>query len=156
MVLRKDLQRGVHRAMNGKVQDVTVFLWMRIARIHSRLLQAATEHLQEWDLSPAQFDILAQVGAARNITQGELAKRLLVTQGNVTQLLDRMEERGLVQRHRDGRFKRVVLTDAGQRLHDQVVPEHELRMAAQFADLTSDERRQLAQLLRKLDRNLRN
>jgi DNA-binding MarR family transcriptional regulator len=73
-----------------------------------------------------------------------------VTQGAVTQLLDKLERRGLIRRCPDGRLKRLVLTEEGRRLRDCVVPGQEQFQAEQFAALTRDEQRQLLTLLRKL------
>jgi len=106
-------------------------------------------------VSSAQFDAIAQVGAGRGLTQQELADRLLVTQGNICQLLDGMEKKGLVERRREGRSNRLFLTTAGQELFDCMVPEHEAWQAQRMAVLTAEEQRELLRLLRKLDRSQR-
>lgn len=127
-----------------------VALWGRLARVYSRQLRLAADHLRAWQLSPAQFDVLATVGGHEGLTQQELAERLLVTQGNITQHLDKLEQRGLLRRCREGRLKRLVLTPAGRQLCDTVVPAQEEFQAQQFAPLSPAEQRQLLQLLRKL------
>lgn len=129
---------------------VGVALWGRIARFYARQLRLATAHLRQWGLSPAQFDVLATVGRHEGITQQELAERLLVTQGNITQLLDKLEQRGLLRRRPEGRLKRVVLTETGRQLHNAVVPAQEDFQAQQFAPLSRAEQQQLLALLRKL------
>ena len=60
-----------------------VALWVRLARAYLRNIRLAEARLRAWDLSVAQFDVLAQVGAQEGIIQQELAQRLLVTQGAV-------------------------------------------------------------------------
>lgn len=105
-------------------------------------------------MSGAQFDVLAQVGAREGCTQQELAEALLVTKGNVTQLLDRMEEAGLLVRTADGRSKRVALTREGHALRRKVLRAHEDFMAKQMSALSTDKQRELAGLLRTLDRSL--
>jgi DNA-binding MarR family transcriptional regulator len=87
--------------------------------------------------------------------QNELAQRLLVTQGNVTQLLDKMEKRGLLQRHIEGRCNRLSLTEEGRALFDTVVPAIEDVVAQQFAGLSEEEQRELQRLLAKLERSQR-
>ncbi len=126
--------------------------WLHLLRISHRVLQAAASQLSTWDLSNAQFDVLSQVGAAEGISQLDLARRLFVTQGNITQLLDKMEARGLIRRMPEGRTKRLYLTPTGRQLFDEVVPFNQDFIAAQFSGLTPDEQRQLAHLLAKLDR----
>lgn len=134
---------------------IGVALWGRIARFYARQLRLAGAHLHEWGLSPAQFDVLATVGRHEGMTQQELAERLLVTQGNITQLLDKLEQRGLLRRCPEGRLKRVVLTEAGRQLHDAVVPTQEDFQAQQFASLSPAEQYQLLELLRKLQHGQR-
>lgn len=135
-----------------RLRRVGLLAWLHMLRITRRAERAAAHHLQEWELSFAQFDLLAQLGAGEGITQHELARKLLVTQGNITQLLDKLERRGLVRRCPDGRINRLVLTEAGRRLYDQVVPAHEDWQVERLGGLTPDEQRDLLRLLAKLDR----
>lgn len=127
-----------------------VALWARLARAYGHNMRLAEGRMRGWELSVAQFDVLATVRAHEGLTQQELAKRLLVTQGNITQLLDKLEQRALIRRCPEGRIKRLVLTEAGRRLADKVVPSQEQFQAEQFALLTIDEQRSLLALLRKL------
>src|SRR3712207_3608188 len=99
-----------------------VLAWMRLARVFQRVERDWGEHLRGWDLNVAQFDVLAHVGASEGMTQQELADSLLVTKGNVCQLLDRMEGRGWISRRQEGRANRLFLTGKGRRLFDEVVP----------------------------------
>ena len=128
--------------------------WMRLARVYGALTHAMGEHLREFGLSPAQFDVLAHVGAAEGRTQQELADALLTTKGNVCQLLDRMEATGLLRREREGRVNRLFLTAAGRRVWREVVPAHEAWLAERFAVLEPGERAVLARILRRLDHGL--
>ena len=131
-----------------------VLAWLRMARVFQKMERASTEHLRQWDLSVAQFDVIAQVGTAGGITQQELADRLLVTKGNVCQLLERLERRGLICRHQEGRANHVFLTEEGQRLRAQVVPAQERLIAEQFSALSNEEQYSLLATLRTLDRSL--
>jgi DNA-binding MarR family transcriptional regulator len=131
-----------------------VLAWLRLMRLYHKVGRASAEHLRAWGLSPAQLDVLAHVGAAEGQMQQELADSLLVTKGNVCQLLDRMEEAGWIVRRQEGRAKRLYLTPAGRALFDEVVPAHERVIAGQLAALSPEEQAQLLGLLRKLDRAL--
>ena len=132
-----------------------VLAWLRMARVFQKLDRASTEHLRKWNLSVAQFDVIAQVGAAGGSTQQELANRLLVTKGNICQLLERLEHRGLICRHQEGRANHVFLTDEGQRLYAQVLPAQERLIAEQFSALSTEEQYHLLATLRTLDRSLK-
>lgn len=146
-------ERG-HGVAAGQPARLPVMVRLRMARVAQKLDQAAVADLRGWDLSAAQFDVLAQVGAAEGKTQAELAASLLVTKGNITQLLDRMEAAGLIVRRPDGRCNRLYLTRAGRALYERVVPAHEAQIARRLSALTPDEQVQILRLLRKLDRAL--
>ena len=133
----------------------SVTLWLRFARVFHRIDRRLIAQLRGRDLSLAQFDVLAHVSAGEGLTQQELADRLLVTKGNVCQLLDRMEQSDLLVRKQDGRANRVYLTDAGRRLVRDALPEHEALVASLFSALTDEERSHLRVLLRTLDHSLR-
>lgn len=129
-----------------------VLAWLRLARVFEKTERAGEEQLRAFGLSMGQFDVLAHIGASEGMSQGELARSLLVSKGNVTQLLSKLEGRGLVSRRSEGRTKRLFLTGKGRRLYEEVVPAHEEFIAGRFAALTSEEQRTLYELLRKLDR----
>lgn len=129
--------------------------WLRLARVFQKIDRASVLLLRPWDLNVAQFDVLTQVGASQGITQQELADRLLVTKGNISQLLDRMERLNLLKRCQEGRTNTLTLTETGQRLYEQVVPTQEKMIAEQFSELTGEEVEQLLRLLRKLDHSIK-
>ena len=133
----------------------SVAAWVRLLRVAQRVERDLGARLRErWGLNNAQFDVLAHVGAEEGIVQQRLADSLLVTKGNVAQLLDRMEKRGLIERRPEGRTNRLYLTDEGRRLFAEVVPAHEALIAERLSVLSKEEQRHLSRILRKLDRSL--
>ena len=77
----------------------------------------------------------------------------LVTSGAITQRLDRLEEKGLITRERseaDGRAVVVTLTDAGRAALDAALPDHLETERGLLDGLSSADREQLADLLRRL------
>ena len=138
----------------GSTRRPSVLGWLRLLRVGSKVEKVLNEQMRFFGLSNAQFDVLAHVGAAEGITQGELAGSLLVTKGNVAQLLDRMEKRGWISRRREGRTNRLFLTDGGRRLFTEVVPAHEALVDERLSALSREEQQRLHDLLRKLDRAL--
>ena len=128
--------------------------WLRLLRVSQKVERDLARQLKLWGLNNAQFDVLAHVGAAEGITQQELADSLLVTKGNVAQLLGRMERRGLIERRSQGRTNRLFLTDEGRRTFAEVVPAHEALIDERLSVLSEEEQKQLFELLRRLDRAL--
>ena len=132
----------------------SVLAYVRLLRVSQKIERDLGSRLRLWGLNNAQFDVLAQVGAAEGLTQQELADHLLVTKGNVAQLVARLEGRGVIERRPQGRTNRLYLTQEGRRLFGKAVPEHEALVDEHLSALTRDEQRALHALLRKLDRSL--
>lgn len=105
-----------------------------------------------------RFDVLAQLDNAasdspRGLTMSELSRRLMVTNGNLTGLIDRLDREGLVSRvvaPPDRRAQMVSLTPAGKDALDAMTPDHATWVTDMFAALSDAERSQLYTLLGKL------
>ena len=80
-----------------------------------------------WDLSPSQFNVLNLLeDQPTGLSQIELGRLLITHRSNVTGLVDRLEKRGLVVRTdvaEDRRAYRIMLTTAGRKMLQQVLPE---------------------------------
>jgi DNA-binding MarR family transcriptional regulator len=139
---------------NRDVRTPGLLAWLRLVRVFQKVDRVSSEALRCRQLSPAQLDVLAKVGSSEGISQQELAHALLVTKGNVCQLLDKMQGSGLLERRPDGRVNRLFLTEQGRRVHDEIVPKHDAMLVEQFSSLTKTEQRDLLRLLRQLDHAL--
>lgn len=134
-------------------QAPAVVAWTRLVRIHQNLDRASDKNFQSLGLNAARFDVLARIGAREGLTQGELAESLLVTKGNVSQLVSKMEAEGLVERRADGRCQHLFLTPQGRRLRASAVPRQESLLAESLRCLDREEQNQLIRLLRKWERS---
>ncbi|KHF40399.1 MarR family winged helix-turn-helix transcriptional regulator [Halalkalibacter okhensis] len=128
-----------------------LLLWFRLARFYNQSNRLSNQHVKKWGLTIAQFDLLAQVGARQPISQQELADKLLVSKGNITQMLTKMEKLELIMRKQEWRTKLLTLTEKGQQLYEEVVPIQESFQAAQFQKLDRMEQKQLLAILKKLE-----
>src|ERR1041384_5643999 len=131
---------------NRDVRTPGLLAWLRLVRGFQKGDRVSSEALRCRQLSPAQLDVLAKVGSSEGISQQELAHALLVTKGNVCQLLDKMQGSGLLERRPDGRVNRLFLTEQGRRVHDEIVPKHDAMLVEQFSSLTETEQRDLLRL----------
>jgi DNA-binding MarR family transcriptional regulator len=108
-------------------------------------------------LAPFEYDVLAAL--RRNepgpgLSPTALCRTAQLTSGAMTHRLDRLETRGLVERHstpEDRRGVRVSLTTAGRRLVDSVVGERMADAARSLGRLDAAEAQRLADLLRRLN-----
>lgn len=104
-------------------------------------------------LTESQFGVLETLQHLGPQQQSVLAAKVLRTHGNMTQVIDKLEHRGLVRRERaadDRRCVRVHLTPEGAALIGGLFPEHAARVADVFDALTVQEQRELGRLCRRL------
>lgn len=134
--------------------DTAVLAWLRMMRVYHKMDRRSAELMKQWKLSVSRFDVLNHAGRPEGRTQQELADALMVTKGNVCQVLDGMEAEGLLYRRRSGRTNHIYLTDKGRDLRGTLVPAQEAEIAQAFSALSTDEQDTLLHLLRKLDRSL--
>jgi MarR family transcriptional regulator, organic hydroperoxide resistance regulator len=105
--------------------------------------------VQEFDLSPPQWFVLQEL--SEPTPMGRLAQFLRCDNSNITGIVDRLEQRGLVARtaaERDRRVKLLVLTPAGKRLRAQI----RRRLAVppeSIAGLSRSDQRALRDILRR-------
>ncbi len=132
------------RVQESPVDEVWALLRRLFAAQRRRLLTAAAQA----QLQPAQAGALLQL--EEPLPMHELAYLLGCDSSNVTGLIDRLEERGLVLRRpsaEDRRVKHVVLTPAGRRLRRQLLATVS-RPVDGFERLSVSQQRQLRELLR--------
>jgi DNA-binding MarR family transcriptional regulator len=114
--------------------------WMRMLACANLVLANLRANLRaQFDVTLPTFDILAQVQRApRGPTMSELSRRLLVSKGNVTDLVTRLERRGLLERRadaHDARVQHVYLTPAGDKLIRRMLAAHDRWLVAMTAEL---------------------
>lgn len=143
-----------------EVDATPMAVFGRIHRVFLRYQVHITEVFAAHGINAAAFDILAALrrhGAPYRQTAGALAESSLITSGGISLRVDRLEKAGLVTRERDDLDKRVVyvqLTPRGLELIERVTAAHFANEERLLIGLTATERRQLAQLLSRLERSL--
>ena len=116
---------------------------MRVAWLYSKGFRRFAEKLTPLGISVAQYDLLACLVAAepQNLKQSDLASRLLVTKGNVSGMLSRMTDQGMVQRAddpHDRRSKRIRITEEGRALYEKGRLAQESLIEELFGDLSRE------------------
>ena len=104
--------------------DRSVRVWFRLIRLEARMQAAVGERLREIGVSIPQCDVLTTLTEQEGVSQQELAKRLYVTKGNISGLIDRLAEAGLVERRStavDRRQHAIHLTEAGRRMAERAL-----------------------------------
>src|SRR5208283_5056777 len=101
---------------------------MELLRTADTVWNASRVFFESWDLSPSQFNVLNLLRFnPAGLSQTDLSRQLIMHRSNVTGLVDRLEQRGLVTRRAveaDRRAYSVVLTVAGTKLLVDILPQY--------------------------------
>jgi DNA-binding MarR family transcriptional regulator len=143
--------------MPAKVCEVTLKAWVRLVRAQQALLERVEADLKAAGLPPlAWYDVLLELNRAEGgeLRQFELGERVLLSKYNVSRLLDRLEQEGLVKRHackEDRRGAYVAITREGRALQKKMWPVYERAVGEYFArHLSEREVGELAELMGRL------
>ena len=135
-----------------------VMLWVRLAMTFNVLYHEIKMELSKEKLTVPQLDIISCLDRSKGLPLSELAGRLLVTGGNITGIIDRLERDGYVYRERDKKDRRIVralLTEKGFDLYKSFLPRYKEVMRKINSVLTTEERQQLQRLLKKLGQGIK-
>ncbi len=109
--------------------------------------------LADFDVTPPQFEALLTLREYGLLTMGELCQKLYLACSTATDLVDRMERNGLIQRERDTLDRRVIrlkATPEGERVMDQVLEARLKYLAVVIEDMSPEQLRHLAESLQAL------
>ncbi|HEY0153280.1 MAG TPA: MarR family transcriptional regulator [Longimicrobium sp.] len=138
----------------AEAQSLTLRLWAALARAYGAVQAQAADDLARHGLTPAEFGVLEALLHRGPMLVGEVQRRVLVSSGGITYLVDRLEKRGLVERRGhplDRRARLAALTTDGETLVRRILPEHTARIKAALAPLGKKEKREAIRLLQALD-----
>lgn len=123
-----------------------------IRRLHQKSTQVFQQRMRQagHDITPVQFAAMEALRGAPGIDQAQLAQLIAYDRATIGGVIERLENRGLVQRAanpRDRRARLVSLTPAGAGLIEDLLPVVEGLQADILADLTTAERKALCRLM---------
>jgi DNA-binding MarR family transcriptional regulator len=127
-----------------------------VKRASERVRQGIVANLSGTGLDLAGFDVLLTLrrqGRGGSLSPSALAKAMMLSTSAMTSRLDRLEKRGLIERNidpGDRRGLKIVLTDEGFALADELVVSHVETEERMLAALSEEERSQLRTLLNKI------
>lgn len=140
---------------DGEAQAAALKLFVVLARARASVEAHLHANVGAHGLTLTEFGILEVLYHKGPLLLGEVQKRILVSSGGVTYLVDRLEEKGLVERRactEDRRARYAALTPLGESLIARIFPQHAELIRDLMGALTVEEQRQAADLLRRLGR----
>jgi MarR family transcriptional regulator, 2-MHQ and catechol-resistance regulon repressor len=127
--------------------------YVKLFRASRAVLSRVEANLAELSLTLNQLGVLEAILHKGPLTHRELGRKVLTSAGNMTDVVDKLEQRGLVRRVRhteDRRSVKVELTAEGREMIEALFPIHARRIHAAMAGLNDAELHQLGELLRRL------
>jgi DNA-binding MarR family transcriptional regulator len=132
-------------------------MWIRLLGVARAAESELREYLRvEHATTLPRFDVMAALYRRRDgTTMSELSRMLLVSNGNATTVVDRLEKDGLVRRtasETDRRTVQVALTPEGLRQFEVLAADHEREVNRLFAELSDADVEQLTSLLKRMNK----
>jgi len=127
-------------------------LWLRLLSCTTLIEDTIRQQLRDqFAITLPRFDLMAQLERHREgLTMGELSRRMMVSGGNITVIVDQLEKEQLVQRKvaaTDRRSFRVMLTASGRKSFARMATAHEQWVIDLFSGLDERQQEQLNQVL---------
>lgn len=131
--------------------------YVKLLRAGQTVQSRAVRSLSEYDLTPSQFAVLEALYHVGPLCLSDLARKVLMTGGNITMVVTNLERRELVKRvhgEKDRRYVTAEITWSGRRLMERIFPAHARGISELMSVLTAAEQKQLGDLCRKLGRTV--
>jgi len=146
------LETQDHELRAHEDHHASLRLWLRMLSCTTLIEETIRSNLREqFGITLSRFDLMAQLERhAEGLTMGELSRRMMVSGGNTTVIVDQLESESLVQRKTaasDRRSFRVCLTPLGRKAFSRMAAAHEQWVVDLFAGLSDKQQEQLNTLL---------
>ncbi len=143
---------GTHyKGTHAEIRAIDAYI--KLQRSAESSSARATRHLISAGLTFSQYGVLDILFHLGPLPLGQIAEKILKSEGNMTTVVDNLERRGLVRRERNERDRRVImlsLTEAGRHVIEKVLPQHIQAIVEEMSILTPDEQETLSRLCRKI------
>jgi MarR family transcriptional regulator, 2-MHQ and catechol-resistance regulon repressor len=149
---RREDPAGEH----GRDQEQALKLWVVLLRARDAIAEHLQANVALHDLTLTEFAILEALYHKGPMLLGEVQRRILVSSGGVTYLIDRLEAKGLVERQAspvDRRARFAALTEDGETLIRGIFPDHAGYIEELMSELSLEEQAVAWRLLRRLGRS---
>lgn len=137
----------------GSREQAALKLWVVLTKAYAAISEHAEEDARVAGLTIGEFAVLEMLHHKGPTLLGEIQRRVLVSSGGITFLVDRLEKKGLVERQNcasDRRARYAVLTAKGDAFIREIFPIHARRIADVMSALSESEQKTVTELIRRL------
>ncbi|PGS50618.1 MarR family winged helix-turn-helix transcriptional regulator [Bacillus sp. AFS041924] len=141
---------------NNEISTNSLRLYSEICKANRMLTDASINNINCFGLNLTEFAVLELLYQKGDLPIQQIGKRILISSGNMTYVLDKLEARHYIKRlhcPKDRRVIYAVLTEEGKRVISSIFPVHKEMIHELFAQLNSVEKDMLIYLLKKVGLN---
>lgn len=128
-----------------------------LSRAQHAVEEEVRKDIQSHGLTPTEFGVLELLYHKGKQPIQHIGKRILLTSGSMTYVIDKLEKKELLQRVRCPKDRRIVyaeITDKGYQQIEQIFPAHEQKITEIFSVLSPEEKEQFIALLKRVGLSL--
>jgi len=134
-------------------QDPSLKLFVVLSKAYRSVADQVAEDIQGHGLNTTDFGVMELLYHEGEQPLQKIGERILLASGSITYVVDKLERKGLVKRTPSAKDRRITyasLTAVGEQLLHDIFPEHWKQIEAITAGLTTEEKIQAIELLKKL------
>ncbi|MFD0959201.1 MarR family winged helix-turn-helix transcriptional regulator [Paenibacillus chungangensis] len=138
-----------------KQQHLALQLYITVSRASQWLIAHADRDIRQHGLNRTEFGVLELLYHKGPQPLQQIGSKVLMSSGNITYVVDKLEKKGLVRRRASKEDRRLIyaeVTDQGSRFIEDIFPEHTTVIEQAAAGLTEEEKEQAILLMKKLGR----
>ena len=124
-----------------------------LARAYQEFEDYSSTHIRSLGLLPVQFDVIATLANQPSMTFKQLGERTLISKSSLTGVVERMVKKGFIaisENPDDARSHLLKLTTKGQKIFEQVFPEHLKHLEKAFEKISKKQMKEIEESLKTL------
>lgn len=145
----------VNRRLGDEMSKINLKLVIAMARGYNHTFRKIEGNIKSFDLTTSEFGVLEFLFHKGDQPIQEIAKKILVTSGTITYVINKLIDKKLVERKQCTKDKRIFyihLTEKGEEKIREIFPKHEKFLDDLFKGLENEEKKILIKELKKLSK----
>ncbi|HLR10906.1 MAG TPA: MarR family transcriptional regulator [Sporosarcina sp.] len=128
-------------------------LFIVLSRATKVISEESNKIIEQFGLNPTEFGVLELLHHRGRQPIQKIGQKILLRSGSMTYVVNRLEEKGYLQRifcEEDKRITYIEITDAGVSLVEEIFPDHVKKIESLMSGLSKEEQEQTIELVKKL------
>ncbi|WP_077302988.1 MarR family winged helix-turn-helix transcriptional regulator [Virgibacillus pantothenticus] len=138
-------------------ENLSLKAFVVLIKASKALQEHVMEDIKNYGMKTSEFTILETLYHKGKQTVREISDSVLIKTGSITYVIDRLEEKGMLQREHCQKDRRVVyidITDEGKNLMDEIFPKHQKVIEELFMDISDEQKQTVIDVLKKVGKRL--